>query len=171
MTTRRPNLFLIGAMKAGTTYLRKLLNAHPDIFMCEPDEPSYFVDPRQLRRLYPEMWERGLWRSEDRYLELFRPGGNAAILGEASTSYTKLPIAPGRRTGSPHSTPTHASFMCFGTRSSARSAIIGTWFVTTPSTGRSTKRSGAMRNSLRSATMRCSSGRTWSGLAVTGLRC
>ena len=36
-------------MKSGTTYLRKLLNAHPDIFMCEPDEPSYFVDPRHLK--------------------------------------------------------------------------------------------------------------------------
>jgi hypothetical protein len=35
MKQRKPNLFLIGAMKSGTTYLRKLLNAHPDIFMCE----------------------------------------------------------------------------------------------------------------------------------------
>jgi hypothetical protein len=36
MTLRLPNLFLIGTMKSGTNYLRKLLNAHPDIFMCEP---------------------------------------------------------------------------------------------------------------------------------------
>jgi Sulfotransferase family len=95
MTRRKPNLFLIGAMKAGTRYLRKLLKAHPDIFMCEPAEPSYFVDPRHLRRIYPEMWQRGLWRSEERYLELFRPAGDAPILGEASTGYTKLPLAPG----------------------------------------------------------------------------
>ena len=95
MTRRKPNLFLIGAMKAGTHYLRKLLNAHPDIFMCEPDEPSYFVDPRHLRQVYPEMWQRELWRSGERYLELFRPAGDAPILGEASTGYTKLPLAPG----------------------------------------------------------------------------
>jgi Sulfotransferase family len=95
MMRRKPNLFLIGAMKAGTSYLRKLLNAHPDIYMCEPDEPSYFVDPRQLRTLYPEMWERGLWRSEERYLDLFRPAGDAPILGEASTAYAKLPLVPG----------------------------------------------------------------------------
>ncbi len=82
-------------MKSGTSYLRKLLNAHPDIYMCEPDEPSYFVEARHLKTLYPEMWERGLWRSEDRYLDLFRPGGDASILGEASVSYTKLPHAPG----------------------------------------------------------------------------
>ena len=95
MTLRKPNLFLIGAMKAGTHYVRKLLKAHPDIFMCEPDEPSYFVDPQDLRRIYPEMWQRRLWRSEERYLELFRPAGDAPILGDASTSYTKLPLAPG----------------------------------------------------------------------------
>jgi len=95
MTRHKPNLFLIGAMKAGTHYLRKLLNAHPDIFMCEPDEPSYFVDPRDLRRIYPEMWQQRLWRSEERYLELFMPAGDARILGEASSSYTKLPLAPG----------------------------------------------------------------------------
>jgi Sulfotransferase family len=95
MTRRKPNLFVIGAMKAGTHYLRKLLNAHPDIFMCEPNEPSYFVDPRHLKRIYPAMWQRGLWRSQERYLELFRSAGDAPILGDCSTSYTKLPLAPG----------------------------------------------------------------------------
>jgi hypothetical protein len=95
MTLRRPNLFLIGAMKSGTSYLRKLLNSHPDIFMCEPDEPSYFVEARHLKAIYPEMWERGLWRTEERYLNLFRAAADAPILGEASTSYTKTPLAPG----------------------------------------------------------------------------
>jgi hypothetical protein len=95
MTVRLPNLFLIGAMKSGTNYLRKLLNAHPDIFMCEPEEPSYFVDPRHLKAVYPQMWERGLWQSQERYLELFRSAGDATILGEASTNYSKLPIVPG----------------------------------------------------------------------------
>lgn len=95
MMPRKPNLFLIGAMKAGTNYLRKLLGAHPDIFMCEPREPSYFVDPRQLKRVYPEMWQLQLWRSEERYLELFRSAGNARILGDASTGYAKLPLVTG----------------------------------------------------------------------------
>jgi hypothetical protein len=91
----KPNLFLIGAMKAGTTYLRKLLNAHPSIFMCDPDEPCYFVDPRRLRAMWPDMWERGFWRSEAHYLQLFDRAGDAAILGEASTNYTKLPVVSG----------------------------------------------------------------------------
>jgi hypothetical protein len=95
MTNAKPNLFLIGAMKSGTTYLRKLLNAHPAIFMCEPDEPSYFVDPDTLRSIWPAMWERGLWRHEDRYLALFEAAGDATIVGEASTNYTKLPLVTG----------------------------------------------------------------------------
>jgi len=92
---QKPNLFLIGAMKSGTTYLRKLLNAHPDIFMCEPNEPSYFVDPQQLKTIWVEMWERGYWRHENHYLELFGSANGATILGEASTNYTKYPLASG----------------------------------------------------------------------------
>jgi hypothetical protein len=88
---RRPNLFLIGAMKSGTTYLRKLLNLHPAVFMCDPDEPSYFVDPAELRSIWPEAWQSGLWRDENNYLRLFDRAGEAAFLGDASTIYTKRP--------------------------------------------------------------------------------
>jgi len=92
---RKPNLFLIGAMKSGTTYLNKLLGAHPAIFMCSPEEPSYFVDPKQLRALWPKAWDLGLWRSEERYLDLFRTNRDAVLLGEASTNYTKRPLVSG----------------------------------------------------------------------------
>ena len=91
----KPGLFLIGSMKSGTSYLRKLLAAHPAIFMCEPDEPSYFVDPRQLKVIWRDMWECGLWKNEANYLRLFESAGNASILGEASTNYTKLPLVTG----------------------------------------------------------------------------
>ena len=92
---RKPNLFLIGAMKSGTTYLNKLLGAHPGIFMCSPEEPSFFVDPKQLRVLWPEAWDLGFWRSEEHYLHLFRANGDVAVLGEASTNYTKRPLVSG----------------------------------------------------------------------------
>lgn len=82
-------------MKSGTTYLNKLLNSHPSIFMCCPEEPSYFVEPRQLEKLWPYMWDQGFWRSREHYLRLFEPAGDAPILGEASTNYTKLPLVPG----------------------------------------------------------------------------
>jgi len=92
---RRPNLFVIGAMKSGTTFLSRLLDAHPSIYIARPEEPSYFVAQEQLRTLWPGMWDRGYWRSKDAYLRLFEPGGDAAFLGEASTNYTKIPLATG----------------------------------------------------------------------------
>jgi hypothetical protein len=82
-------------MKSGTTYLNKLLGAHPQIFMCSPEEPSYFVAPRQLRTLWPEAWDQGFWRNEKHYLSLFRSCGDALVLGEASTNYTKRPLVDG----------------------------------------------------------------------------
>jgi hypothetical protein len=86
---KRPSLFIIGAMKAGTTSLHAYLNAHPSIFMCEPKEPCYFVHPSQLN--WPNMKKLKLWGNEDRYLELFASAGDATILGESSTLYAKLP--------------------------------------------------------------------------------
>jgi hypothetical protein len=92
MIERRPNLFVIGSMKSGTTYLAKLLESHPSIFICRPEEPSYFVDPSQLRRLWPWIWRQGYWRSEESYLKLFESAKDEVVLGEASTSYAKMPL-------------------------------------------------------------------------------
>lgn len=86
---KRPNLFIIGAMKSGTSSLHYYLNAHPSIFLCEPKEPCYFVYPNQLDWL--EIKRLKLWESERRYLELFKSAGDAEIVGEASTLYTKAP--------------------------------------------------------------------------------
>jgi hypothetical protein len=95
MTRPRPNLFLIGAMKSGTSYLSELLRTHPAVFMCTPKEPSYFVDGEILHQQWPYMWKKGYWRSENRYLRLFARAGKARIIGEASTVYTKLPTYTG----------------------------------------------------------------------------
>src|ERR1700692_1091399 len=80
----RPNLFLTWAMKWGAIYLNKLLGAHAVIFMCSPEEPSYFMDPKQLRTLWPETWDQGFWGSEEKYLRLFHAAGNAVLLDETS---------------------------------------------------------------------------------------
>lgn len=78
-----PNLFIIGAMKSGTTSLHNYLNKHPDIFMCEPKEPGYFVKELQ--------WTNG----PEWYLGLFRNAQGARIIGESSTQYTKRPMYEG----------------------------------------------------------------------------
>ncbi len=82
-TLRRPNLFIIGAMKSGTTSLHNYLGAHPGIFMCEPKEPGYFVE------------ELTLSRGSEWYLSLFAGAKDETILGESSTHYTKLPVYRG----------------------------------------------------------------------------
>lgn len=79
----RPNFFIIGAMKAGTTSLHQYLARHPQVFMCEPKEPGYFSEP--------DAWARGV----DWYLSLFAKAGDAKVIGESSTHYTKLPTKPG----------------------------------------------------------------------------
>lgn len=80
----RPNLFIIGAAKCGTTSLHHSLERHPDIFMSDPKEPGYF-SPGVGFRPTDEAW----------YLGLFAGAGNAKIVGESSTHYSKLPTYPG----------------------------------------------------------------------------
>lgn len=77
---RRPNLFIIGAMKSGTTSLHNYLGSHPRIFMCEPKEPGYFVE------------ELTLSRGPEWYMRLFEGARDELIIGESSTHYTKLPL-------------------------------------------------------------------------------
>lgn len=80
---RKPNLFLIGAMKSGTTSLHEYLNAHPQIAMSEWKEPAFFVEELT--------WRRG----EDWYLTLFENDARYRYLGESSTHYTRLPVFQG----------------------------------------------------------------------------
>ena len=88
--TRRPNLFLIGAPKSGTTSLYEYLNGHPDVYMAPVKEPFYFSPdirggPRENYR-YPD--------DEERYLALYTDARDEAWLGEASTRYIYSRRAP-----------------------------------------------------------------------------
>jgi hypothetical protein len=80
---RRPNLFVIGAMKSGTTSLHEYLNTHPQIAMSGWKEPAFFVEELTLRR------------GEDWYLSLFETDEKYRYLGESSTHYTRLPVFQG----------------------------------------------------------------------------
>ena len=72
-----PSLFLIGAQKAGTTYLATLLGQHPDVCLSEPKEPHYFT----------QHWEKG----EDWYQACF-PRPERRFLLDASPSYSAAPL-------------------------------------------------------------------------------
>jgi len=79
-SSRKTNLFVIGAMKSGSTSLHYYLADHPEIFMCEPKEPWYFVKEKN--------WHKG----EDWYASLFAEAGDdVRYLGESSADYTMMP--------------------------------------------------------------------------------
>ena len=80
---REPNLFIIGAMKSGTTSLHEYLDTHPHIAMSQEKEPGYFVEELSLRK------------GEDWYLSLFAQDARYQYVGESSTHYTKLPLYRG----------------------------------------------------------------------------
>ena len=82
MTSARPNLFVIGAEKAGTTTLCTLLAEHPDVFLSNPREPNFFTRPR----------DEDEWR---RYESLFAGAHGFKIVGEGSTTYSKCDTHPG----------------------------------------------------------------------------
>ena len=74
------NLFVIGAMKSGSTSLHYYLADHPEIFMCEPKEPWYFVKEKNWSR--GENWYHSLFKSAPDHIK---------IIGESSADYTMMP--------------------------------------------------------------------------------
>jgi hypothetical protein len=90
-----PNLFIIGAMKAGTSSLHEYLHQHPEIFMARFKEPQFFA-PHTTRTGY--RWGQGNPYPEpgaDWYLRLFAGAGDVKYAGESSVSYTARPWVTG----------------------------------------------------------------------------
>ncbi len=82
---KRPDFFIVGAFKAGTTAMYEYLRAHPQIFMSVPKEPMYFG--QDLTPRYTRM-------TEDEYLGLFRDARPDQRAGEASPWYLYSKSAP-----------------------------------------------------------------------------
>lgn len=69
-------------MKCGTTTLAYQLGLQEGVFITDPKEPNFFSDE--------ENWAKGItW-----YTSLFEGAPEGALLGEASTHYTKWPVHP-----------------------------------------------------------------------------
>jgi hypothetical protein len=83
MQPQWPNLFVVGAAKAGTTSLWRYLGDHPEIFMSPVKEPDFFA----VRRA-PTADET------EAYLGLFAGAGGEKLRGEASPSYITHKSAP-----------------------------------------------------------------------------
>lgn len=89
MKKKRPNFFVVGAPKCGTTALYHALLEHPQVYLPRSDrttdywihkEPLHFCDDLGIAD-----WIR-LHREED-YLELYRNAGEVARIGDVSALY------------------------------------------------------------------------------------
>lgn len=80
---RKPDFFIIGAPKCGTTTLYHWLKQHPDIFMPDGKEPHYFA--QNLSDRYCRI------RDESDYLALFNDADDNQLCGEASVLYSFYP--------------------------------------------------------------------------------
>ncbi|MFW6283453.1 MAG: sulfotransferase family protein [Minisyncoccales bacterium] len=79
---KKPNFFIIGAPRSGTTFMQKHLGAHSDIFMAK-GEPSFFCPDYTKPRL-----------SKKDYFNLFNEGRDKKIVGEKTVFYLPSKIAP-----------------------------------------------------------------------------
>lgn len=88
-----PNLFVVGAAKAGTTSMYAYLSQHPEVFFPRVKEPHFFtqVTPSRAHRFYIEAITR---RSD--YLKLFNRAAGCRMIGDASPSYLWHPQVPQR---------------------------------------------------------------------------
>lgn len=81
----RPNLFIVGAPKCGTTSLASWLDSHPNIFMCKPKETYFFSEDVKSNRAAASFNE---------YLDLFKEvSSDHVAVGEASTTYLRSSVA------------------------------------------------------------------------------
>jgi Sulfotransferase family len=89
---RRPDLFIVGAPKCGTTSLYQYLKGHPEVFMSVAKEPRYF-SPDDALGASGHALRHG--RDLERYLDLFADAREEKRLGEASVGYIYSRLAPG----------------------------------------------------------------------------
>jgi hypothetical protein len=95
----KPNFFIVGAAKAGTSTLAEYISKHPDVFMSRFKEPAYFLGPPPAnhvsRRFRGPIHSDKYRTSLAEYLRLFDEVRHETIVGEASVNYSQLPHFPG----------------------------------------------------------------------------
>ena len=110
-----PNLFLVGAAKAGTTSIHALLDAHPSVFMSPVKETNFFSQGDLRPELYSDLYKISIdfntqvfrtrqtsclhiadIRSPEEYELLFSDVDSEIVVGECSNSYLFCPSAAER---------------------------------------------------------------------------
>jgi hypothetical protein len=75
---RKPDFFIVGAPRCGTTAMRTYLREHPEIFMVNDIEPHFFGT---------DLLHSQFIRDEQQYLALFAGAKNEKRVGEKSPGY------------------------------------------------------------------------------------
>ncbi len=102
----KPNLFIVGAAKSGTTSLYHHLKQHPEVYLSPIKEPNFFstdikiedfssayrkratfVDNRYFNTLPLKEMQLSFIRNSQQYAQLFKNVTTEKIICEASTSY------------------------------------------------------------------------------------
>lgn len=108
METKKANLFIVGAMRAGTTSFVELLSKHPQIYVSPIKEPNYFVDRlpltlyepsrffnlnRYLNSKFPDPLHIAKIETLTQYEQLFSLATHEVYRVDASTAYLHAPEA------------------------------------------------------------------------------
>jgi len=90
---RKPNLFLVGAPKAGSSLLWTILKEHKDIFFSTNPEKeiNHFSYDELAQNSYYKDYKV---KSEDDYLKVFKKGQSVKYLVDGSVSYFAYPSIP-----------------------------------------------------------------------------
>ena len=111
--TNKPDFFIVGAAKSGTTSLYHYLNQHPEIYLSPIKEPNFFSSDIKIENLRQSVKNRikaenidqffndgmkrtihrAFIRDEHQYLQLFAPAAPGQLKGEASPSYLYSEVA------------------------------------------------------------------------------
>lgn len=84
----KPNFFVVGQPKSGTTALYHQLGQHPEIYMSPVKEPLFFSkDIIQQGDTFCKSNASSPYREKSEYLSLFSQIKNEKVIGEATTQY------------------------------------------------------------------------------------
>lgn len=87
---KKPNLFIVGQHKSGTSAMWGILNQHPEIFMSKIKEPYYFCKDfhNEVKEAKKENVKciLNMIQRESEYLDLFKEA-KEKVIGEASGVY------------------------------------------------------------------------------------
>jgi sulfotransferase family protein len=76
---RKPDFFIVGAPKCGTTAMDDYLRQHPEVFMAVEKESHFFA---------PDFYgPQSRFRKEEDYLSLFQSACDEKVVGESSVGY------------------------------------------------------------------------------------